>query len=67
MSEARALTNLAGNSVATVLIGHWTSTLDRPRLDHVLAGEDPFDETTMLDDDEEAPGAPEQSAGATTH
>ena len=24
MSEARALTNFAGNSVATVLVGHWT-------------------------------------------
>ena len=27
MSEARALTNFAGNSVATVLVGHWTGTL----------------------------------------
>ncbi len=52
MSEARALTNFAGNSVATVLIGHWTGGLDRPKLDRVLAGDDPFDETTMLDDDE---------------
>ncbi|MCW2798315.1 cation:dicarboxylase symporter family transporter [Nocardioides sp.] len=50
MSEARALTNFAGNSVATVLIGHWTDTLDRPRFDRVLAGDDPFDETTMVDD-----------------
>jgi aerobic C4-dicarboxylate transport protein len=54
MSEARALTNFAGNSVATVLIGHWTGSLDRRKLDGVLAGEDPFDETTMLDEDEEA-------------
>ena len=38
MSEARALTNFAGNSVATVLIGHWTGGLDRPKLDQVLAG-----------------------------
>jgi aerobic C4-dicarboxylate transport protein len=51
MSEARALTNFAGNSVATVLIGHWTQTYDRERLERVLAGEDPFDETTMLDED----------------
>lgn len=51
MSEARAVTNFAGNSVATLLVGHWTGTLDRPQLDRVLAGEDPFDETTMLDDD----------------
>jgi aerobic C4-dicarboxylate transport protein len=52
MSEARALTNFAGNSVATVLIGHWTGGLDHNKLDRVLAGDDPFDETTMLDDDE---------------
>jgi Na+/H+-dicarboxylate symporter len=30
MSEARALTNFAGNAIATVLIGHWTQGLDRP-------------------------------------
>jgi aerobic C4-dicarboxylate transport protein len=51
MSEARALTNFAGNSVATVLIGHWTGTYNRDQLDRVLAGNAPFDETTMLDDD----------------
>jgi len=51
MSEARALTNFAGNSVATVLIGHWTGTLNRTQLDSVLSGADPFDERTMMDDD----------------
>ncbi len=51
MSEARALTNFAGNSVATVLVGHWTGTYNREQLDRVLAGDDPFDERTMLDDD----------------
>jgi aerobic C4-dicarboxylate transport protein len=50
MSEARALTNFAGNSVATVLIGHWTGGLDRARFDRVLAGDEPFDEATMVDD-----------------
>ncbi|GAA1161350.1 cation:dicarboxylate symporter family transporter [Nocardioides aquiterrae] len=50
MSEARALTNFAGNSVATVLIGTWTDGIDRDRLDRVLAGELPFDERTMVDD-----------------
>ena len=52
MSEARALTNFAGNSIATVLIGHWVGELDRPRLDAVLAGDLPFDEASMVDDDE---------------
>jgi aerobic C4-dicarboxylate transport protein len=51
MSEARALTNFAGNSIATVLVGHWTGTLDRDRLDRVLGGDEPFDERTMVDDE----------------
>ncbi len=51
MSEARALTNFTGNAVATLLIGTWTKQLDRPQLDAVLAGERPFDESTMSADD----------------
>ena len=50
MSEARALTNFAGNAVATVLIGTWTKEIDKERVDEVLAGRLPFDETTLLDD-----------------
>jgi aerobic C4-dicarboxylate transport protein len=50
MSEARAVTNFAGNSVATLLVAQWTHTLDRAQLDRVLSGEDRFDETTMVDD-----------------
>ncbi|MCZ9339588.1 cation:dicarboxylase symporter family transporter, partial [Streptomyces sp. TRM76130] len=50
MSEARALTNFAGNAVATVLIGTWTKEIDRTRVDEVLAGRVPFDERTLLDD-----------------
>src|SRR5215218_673264 len=49
MSECRALTNFAGNAVATVIIGSWTGGVDRAQLDRVLAGDDPFDETTMVD------------------
>jgi aerobic C4-dicarboxylate transport protein len=51
MSEARAVTNFAGNAIATVLVATWTDELDREQLDAVLAGERPFDEKTMLDDD----------------
>ncbi|MEU4539451.1 cation:dicarboxylase symporter family transporter [Streptosporangium sp. NPDC023825] len=51
MSEARALTNFAGNAVATVLIGTWTGEFDRERATEVLAGKAPFDETTLLDDE----------------
>ncbi|MCO8303324.1 cation:dicarboxylate symporter family transporter [Streptomyces sp. RKCA744] len=50
MSEARALTNFAGNAVATVLIGTWTKEIDRERAAEVLAGRLPFDETTLPDD-----------------
>jgi aerobic C4-dicarboxylate transport protein len=53
MSEARALTNFAGNAVATLVIGKWVGELDKAQADRVLAGELPFDETTMLDDDHE--------------
>src|SRR6187431_938536 len=55
MSEARALTNFAGNAIATVLIGTWVGEIDRDKAVRVLAGEDKFDEASMLDDDDEAP------------
>jgi aerobic C4-dicarboxylate transport protein len=57
MSEARALTNFAGNSVATVLVGTWTKEFDRDQANRVLSGEDPFDERTLIDD--HAPAEPE--------
>ncbi|MFC5745066.1 cation:dicarboxylate symporter family transporter [Actinomadura rugatobispora] len=49
MSEARALTNFAGNAVATVLVGTWTGEIDSDRARRVLAGEDPFNEATLVD------------------
>ncbi|MEU8788800.1 cation:dicarboxylase symporter family transporter [Streptomyces sp. NPDC048643] len=66
MSEARALTNFAGNAVATVLIGTWTNEIDKERVAEVLAGRLPFDEKTLLDesgavgDAADAPDVPEQ-------
>jgi aerobic C4-dicarboxylate transport protein len=54
MSEARALTNFSGNAVATVLIGKWVGEFDQDQARRVLSGEEPFDESTMIDD-EEAP------------
>ncbi|TDU88939.1 aerobic C4-dicarboxylate transport protein [Kribbella voronezhensis] len=44
MSEARALTNFAGNAVATILVGHWVGAFDKEQARQVFAGEDPFDE-----------------------
>ncbi len=67
MSEARALTNFAGNAVATVLVGHWTKEIDKSRVDEVLAGRVPFDEKTLVDDHAPAGGpesVPEQREDA---
>ncbi|MGV0675233.1 cation:dicarboxylase symporter family transporter [Mycolicibacterium fortuitum] len=50
MSEARAVTNFSGNAVATLLVGSWTHTVDKTKVDAVLRGDDPFDEVTMVDD-----------------
>ncbi|MFJ6785978.1 cation:dicarboxylate symporter family transporter [Streptomyces angustmyceticus] len=50
MSEARALTNFAGNAVATVLVGTWTKEIDKARVTEVLAGRMPFDEKTLADE-----------------
>ena len=44
MSEARAVTNFSGNAVATLLVGSWTKTIDKDKVDAVLRGDDPFDE-----------------------
>ena len=51
MSEARSVTNFSGNAVATLLIGSWTKTVDTAKVGAVLDGHDPFDESTMVDDD----------------
>jgi aerobic C4-dicarboxylate transport protein len=39
MSEARALTNLVGNSVATVVIAKWENALDEDRMRRLLNNE----------------------------
>lgn len=57
MSEARALTNFAGNAVATVLVGHWTGEFDRERARLVFAGRLPFDESGLGEAGETETGA----------
>lgn len=47
MSEARAVTNFTGNAVATVLMGKAVKEIDMPRVNAVLKGEIPFNESTM--------------------
>ncbi|MGJ7580931.1 dicarboxylate/amino acid:cation symporter [Variovorax sp. RHLX14] len=39
MSEARALTNLIGNGVATIVVAKWTNELDETRMNAVLNNE----------------------------
>ena len=43
MSEARALTNLIGNGVATVVVAKWTGELDTVRMHQQLNHETPLD------------------------
>jgi aerobic C4-dicarboxylate transport protein len=38
MSEMRALTNLVGNGVATIIVAKWEGELDEDRMAHVLNG-----------------------------
>jgi aerobic C4-dicarboxylate transport protein len=49
MSEARALTNLIGNGVATLVVGRWTGDLDLERMKRELDGA-----TEMIADDPDA-------------
>ncbi|MGU0057669.1 hypothetical protein ACVXG7_30745 [Enterobacter hormaechei] len=36
MSEARALTNLVGNGVATIVVAKWVKELDHKKCNHTL-------------------------------
>ncbi len=38
MSEARALTNLIGNGVATIVVARWEGALDREQMEEAFAG-----------------------------
>jgi aerobic C4-dicarboxylate transport protein len=75
MSEARAITNLIGNAVATVAIARWDGALDRARAARVLDGESPrrgpHDGTDWFDLGEgqpplgaQTPAAPQSAAAA---
>jgi aerobic C4-dicarboxylate transport protein len=39
MSEARALTNLVGNGVATLVVSSWEKELDKDRMTRILNNE----------------------------
>lgn len=55
MSECRALTNLAGNSVATLVVARWERVLDTAHVNAVLRGKTPA-----------TPSEPEEKAAAPT-
>ena len=48
MSEGRALTNLTGNGIGTLVIARWTGQLDRDRLAQVLDNPDLVDVDEMM-------------------
>jgi aerobic C4-dicarboxylate transport protein len=48
MSEARAITNLIGNTVATLAIARWDGALDLERCTRVLDGKAPEESDTVL-------------------
>ena len=60
MSEARALTNFIGNSVATLVVAKWCKALDQDKLTAVLNGEtdDEANHPELVLDDADAPVIP---------
>ncbi|WP_306366397.1 C4-dicarboxylate transporter DctA [Nocardiopsis sp. CC223A] len=68
MSEARALTNLTGNAVGTLVIARWTGGLDRDRLKYVLDAPNTIDMDALMSPDREDSGkndgAPARDTGA---
>ncbi len=47
MSEARAITNLIGNAVATMVVSKWDGALDLERARRILAGDEPQEATSV--------------------
>jgi aerobic C4-dicarboxylate transport protein len=69
MSEARALTNFVGNSVATLVVAKWCGALDQERLRAVLNNEtvDEADHPELVLDDAPAPDIAHTPQPATAH
>ncbi|MEU0490436.1 C4-dicarboxylate transporter DctA [Nocardiopsis sp. NPDC006139] len=63
MSEARALTNLTGNAVGTLVIARWTGGLDRDRLKHVLDNPNSIDMDALMSFDDGSSDKKEDRSG----
>ena len=48
MSEMRALTNLVGNGVATIVVAKWEHELDEGRMQRVLDGQEEIEGDVLL-------------------
>jgi aerobic C4-dicarboxylate transport protein len=48
MSEMRALTNLVGNGVATIVVAKWERELDEGRMTRILNGEEEAADADLL-------------------
>ncbi|MGE5765533.1 MAG: cation:dicarboxylate symporter family transporter [Mycobacterium leprae] len=57
MSECRAVTNMVGNSVATLVVAKWEGVFDRRQARAVFNGDVKVDALSVLDDAVRAPQA----------
>lgn len=67
MSEARALTNLIGNGVATLVVAKWCGQLDQQQLDAALIGQQPMPEADHETSLQQAFAAVGQALPAAAH
>lgn len=54
MSEARALTNLVGNSLATIVVAKWVGQLDQEKLNFALSNPDEVDRQMAVEENAHA-------------
>ena len=54
MSEARALTNLVGNSLATIVVAKWVGQLDQEKLNFALANPEEVDRQMAVEENAHA-------------
>ena len=55
MSEARAITNMIGNGIACIVVGHWLKEVDNDRMKRTLGSHVPKEMQTVEDNVPEDP------------